>query len=188
LRIGLRKTELPPRGRRRLSAILCTEHPPRFTHRHRCVQLCFVKKNWDNCGAARRELLKNSSSVVFRSQNCRQRAAPENAPHEMEARPENPDDAQRDKESPGRAGAFKESFNRLRIKANQARRGSLSRPDPPRLSHDGPGLATTPAARGAMTESMLQKMQRLASVSGFVIGTASPVQRPPAARFVPGVA
>jgi hypothetical protein len=34
----------------------------------------------------------------------------------MEARPENPDDAQRDKESPGRAGAFKESFNRLRIK------------------------------------------------------------------------
>src|SRR6516165_4142435 len=106
LRIGLRKTELPPRGRRRLSAILCTEHPPRFTHRHRCVQLCFVKKNWDNCGAARRELLKNSSSVVFRSQNCRQRAAPENGPHEMEAPPENPDDAQRDKESPGRAGAF----------------------------------------------------------------------------------
>src|SRR6266540_1980818 len=27
LRIGLRKTELPPRGRRRLPAILCTEHP-----------------------------------------------------------------------------------------------------------------------------------------------------------------
>src|SRR5215475_14676565 len=68
LRIGLRKTELPQRGRRRLSAILCTEHPPRFTHPQRCVQLCFVKKNWDNCGAARRELSKNSSSVVFRSQ------------------------------------------------------------------------------------------------------------------------
>src|SRR5437870_6085153 len=60
------------------------------------------------------------------------------------------------------------------------------RPDPPRLSHDGPGLATTPAARGAMTEAILQKMQRLASVSGFVIGTASPVQRPPAARLCPG--
>src|SRR5713226_3915657 len=37
LRIGLRKTELPPRGRRRLPAILCTEHPPRFTHRHRLL-------------------------------------------------------------------------------------------------------------------------------------------------------
>jgi hypothetical protein len=42
-----------------------------------CVQLGFVKKNWDNCRAARRELLKNSSGVVFRSQNDRQRAAPE---------------------------------------------------------------------------------------------------------------
>ena len=41
----------------------------------------------------------------------------------------------------------------------------------------------TPAARGAMTKAILQKMQRLASVSGFVIGTASPVQRPPAARL-----
>src|SRR5215475_12647292 len=61
----------------------------------------------------------------------------------------------------------------------------LERPDPPRLSHDGPGLATTPAARGAMTKAILQKMQRLASVSGFVIGTASPVQRPPAARLCP---
>jgi hypothetical protein len=37
-----------------------------------------------------------------------------------------------------------------------------------------------------MTEAILQKMQRLASVSGFVIGTASPVQRPPAARLCPG--
>src|SRR2546425_6603393 len=37
LRIGLRKTELPPRGRRRLPAILCTEHPPRFTHRHQLL-------------------------------------------------------------------------------------------------------------------------------------------------------
>jgi hypothetical protein len=36
-----------------------------------------------------------------------------------------------------------------------------------------------------MTEAILQKMQRLASVSGFVIGTASPVQRPPAARLCP---
>src|SRR6516162_10557555 len=61
----------------------------------------------------------------------------------------------------------------------------LERPDPPRLSHDGPGLAMTPAARGAMTKAILQKMQRLASVSGFVIGTASPVQRPPAARLRP---
>src|SRR5215472_7788686 len=42
----------------------------------------------------------------------------------------------------------------------------LERPDPPRLSHDGPGLATTPAARGATTKAILQKMQRLASVSG----------------------
>jgi hypothetical protein len=115
----------------------------------------------------------------------------------MEARPENPVDAQRDKESPGRAGAFKESFKPpkdqgaldtpiLFQRTNQARRGSLNRPDPPRLSHDGPGLAPTPAARGAMTEAILQKMQRLASVSGFVIGTASPVQRPPAARLCPG--
>jgi hypothetical protein len=114
----------------------------------------------------------------------------------MEARPENPDDAQRDKESPGRAGAFKESFKPpkdqgaldtpiLFQRTNQARRGSLNRPDPPRLSHDGPGLATTPAARGAMTGAILQKMQRLASVSGFVIGTSSPVQRPPAARLCP---
>jgi hypothetical protein len=54
----------------------------------------------------------------------------------------------------------------LHRRTNQARRGSLNRPDPPRLSHDGPGLATTPAARGAMTEPILQKMQRLASVSG----------------------
>jgi len=36
-----------------------------------------------------------------------------------------------------------------------------------------------------MTEAILQKMQRLASVSGFVIITASPVQRPPAARLCP---
>ena len=36
-----------------------------------------------------------------------------------------------------------------------------------------------------MTKAILQKMQRLASVSGFVIGTASPVQRPPAARLCP---
>src|SRR6266481_8508794 len=50
-------------------------------------------------------VFQQTASVVFRSQNCRQRAAPENVPHEMEARPENPDDAQRDKESPGRAGA-----------------------------------------------------------------------------------
>jgi hypothetical protein len=33
----------------------------------------------------------------------------------------------------------------------------LEGPDPPRLSHDGPGLATTPAARGAMTEAILAK-------------------------------
>jgi hypothetical protein len=96
-----------------MPAILCTEHPPRFTHQHRL--LCpIVLKNWDNCRAARRELLKNSSSVVFRSQNCRQRTAPENGPHEMEAPPENPDDAQRDKESPGRAGAFKETSHESR--------------------------------------------------------------------------
>src|SRR5260221_1835706 len=37
LRIGLRKTELSPRGRRRLPAILCMEQPPRFTHRHRLL-------------------------------------------------------------------------------------------------------------------------------------------------------
>src|SRR5712691_7408983 len=29
--------EIPPRGRRRLPAILCTEHPPRFTHRHQLL-------------------------------------------------------------------------------------------------------------------------------------------------------
>src|SRR6516225_176094 len=36
---GLRKTELPPRGRRQLPAILCTEPCPlpRFTHRHRLL-------------------------------------------------------------------------------------------------------------------------------------------------------
>src|SRR5262249_4872320 len=79
---------------------------------------CFVKKNLDNCRAARRELLKNLSRVVFRSQNGRQRSAPESSPHEMKARPENPDDAQRDQEAPGRAGAFKESFNRLGIKVH----------------------------------------------------------------------
>src|SRR5262245_38756430 len=33
----------------------------------------------------------------------------------------------------------------------------LERPDPPRLSHDGPGLGTTPAARGAMTKAILAK-------------------------------
>jgi hypothetical protein len=58
----------------------------------------------------------------------------------------------------------------------------LERPDPPRLSHDGPGLATTPAARGAMTEVILAKrLHRLAAVPGVVIGTATPVQYPPAA-------
>jgi hypothetical protein len=62
--------------------------------------------------------------------------------------------------------------------------GKLSAPTR-RLLHDGPGLATTPAARGATTEAILQKMQRLACVPGFVIGTASPVQRPPAARLCP---
>src|SRR5262245_32709390 len=41
---------------------------------------CFVKKNLDNCRAARRELLKNLSRVVFRSQNGRQRSAPESSP------------------------------------------------------------------------------------------------------------
>src|SRR5262249_23417904 len=62
----------------------------------------------------------------------------------------------------------------------------LERPDPPRLSHDGPGLATTPAARGAMTEAILAKrLHRLAAVPGVVIGTASPIQRPPAARLCP---
>ena len=34
-----------------------------------------MKKNWDNYKAARRELLKNSSGVVFRSHNGRQRTA-----------------------------------------------------------------------------------------------------------------
>src|SRR5262245_15348013 len=37
-----------------------------------------MKKDWDNCGAARREFLKNSYGVVFRSQNGRQRALPSN--------------------------------------------------------------------------------------------------------------
>jgi hypothetical protein len=195
LRIGLRKTELPPRGRRRLPAILCTEHPPRFTHRHRLLCPVFVKKNWDNCRAARRELLKNSSGVVFRSQNGRQRAAPESGPNEMKARPGNPDDA-RETTKPRACRGFQGVIQPPRDqgaldtpilfqRTNQARRGSLKRPYPPRLSHDGPGLATTPAATGAMTEAILQKMQRLASVSGFVIGTASPVQRPPAARLCP---
>src|SRR5262249_1420282 len=44
-----------------------------------------MKKDWDNCGAARRELFKNSYGVVFRSQNGRQREA---AAHEMKARPD----------------------------------------------------------------------------------------------------
>jgi hypothetical protein len=34
---------------------------------------------------------------------------------------------------------------------------SVERPDPARLSHDGSGLATTPAARGAMTEAISTK-------------------------------
>src|SRR5215831_1544151 len=37
-----------------------------------------MKKDWDNCGAARCELLKNSYRVVFRSQNVWQRALPSN--------------------------------------------------------------------------------------------------------------
>src|SRR5215472_8511028 len=36
-----------------------------------------------------------------------------------------------------------------------------------------------------MTEAILEKIQRLAAVSGVVIGTASPVQRPPAAQLCP---
>ena len=43
-----------------------------------------------------------------------------------------------------------------------------------RLLHDGPGLATTPAARGAMTKAILQKMQRLASVSGSLLERRHP--------------
>ena len=34
-----------------------------------------------------------------------------------------------------------------------------------------------------MTEAILEKIQRFAAVSGVVIGTASPVQRPPAAQL-----
>ena len=37
----------------------------------------FVKKDWDNCGAVGRELLKKSSIVVFVSQDGREHAAPE---------------------------------------------------------------------------------------------------------------
>jgi hypothetical protein len=36
-----------------------------------------------------------------------------------------------------------------------------------------------------MTEAILEKIQRFAAVSGVVIGTASPVQRPPAAQLCP---
>src|SRR6516165_1273436 len=58
----------------------------------------------------------------------------------------------------------------------------LERPDPPRLFHDGPGLATMPAARGAMTKAILAKrLHRLAAIPGVVIGTATPVQHAPAA-------
>jgi hypothetical protein len=41
-------------------------------------------------------------------------------------------------------------------------------PDPPRLSQDGPGLAMTPAAKGAMTEAILAKMVREAAHSELV--------------------
>jgi hypothetical protein len=58
------------------------------------------------------------------------------------------------------------------------------RPDPP-PSARRTGTCHDAAARGATTEAILQKMQRLACVPGFVIGTASPVQRPPAARLCP---
>jgi len=33
----------------------------------------------------------------------------------------------------------------------------LERPDPPRLSHDGPGLATTPAARGERRREIVRR-------------------------------
>ena len=36
-----------------------------------------------------------------------------------------------------------------------------------------------------MTEAILEKIQRLAGVSGVVIGTAAPVQRPPAEQLCP---
>jgi hypothetical protein len=36
-----------------------------------CVHTFFVKRDWDNCGAVGRELLKKSSIVVFVSQDGR---------------------------------------------------------------------------------------------------------------------
>jgi hypothetical protein len=131
LRIGLRKPELRLRWSLRLRAIPCTVpcqgiHFPTIRASHHPFDLepaislsrdCFVKKNWDNCRAARRGLLKNSSRVVFRSQNGRQHAAPESGPPRNEGATRKTPTMHRERpRSAGRAGAFKESFNRLGIK------------------------------------------------------------------------
>jgi hypothetical protein len=73
-----------------LRAIPCTVpcqgfHFPTFRASHHAFDLesaislsrgCFVKKNWDNCGAWGRELSKKSSGVAFQSQETiRERAA-----------------------------------------------------------------------------------------------------------------
>ena len=46
-----------------------------------------------------------------------------------------------------RAGARERRRTSEELLDRRARRTSRKRPDPPRLSHDGPGVATTPAAR-----------------------------------------
>ena len=65
------------------------------------------------------------------------------------------------------AGLPRQRLSSFSTCRRHATRGSRKRPDQQRLSHDGSGLATTPAARGAMTEVILAKrLHRLAAVPG----------------------
>jgi len=93
-----------------------------------------MKKDWDNCGAARREFLKNSHGVVFWSQNGRQRAVPESGPHEMKARPENRTMRRETKKAPDVLG-LGDNLRRM----SSARRGARKRPDPKIARGQSPG-------------------------------------------------